>query len=249
MKILQRLAITLGVIAVLGVLLELCLRAILPSLVETGARLALRVPKAETVTVETRGSVLLNALAWRISDVTVTASGVPLTPEVDATVTLTVGRMPLLPTFGKLHDGTATFTADADDLDGIVNIMSRGLASHGEMREGQLVMSGVLTDEHFDLPQSPAFEIAYEAPIDLEAVNGEVLVTPHDVVVQGEGPVASFLQSTMSEQRSVCVADALPAGLTLTGIEVEQSGAVTLTGNLAERLISDPDMRRRGSCE
>ncbi|WP_217132472.1 LmeA family phospholipid-binding protein [Leucobacter chinensis] len=249
MKTLQRLAITLGVLAVLGVLLELCLRAILPSLVETGARLALRVPKAETVTVETRGSLLLNALAWRISNVTVTATGVPLTSEVDATVTLTVGRMPLLPTFGKLHDGTAEFAAHADDLDGIVTIVSRGLADHGEMREGQLVTSGVLTDEHFDLPHSPPFEISYEAPVDLEAENGDVLVTPHDVTVQGEGPVASFLQSAMSEQRPVCIADALPAGLTLTGVEVAESGAVTFTGNLAERLISDPDMRRRGSCE
>jgi len=248
MKVLRRWLIAIAVIAALGVVLELCLRALLPSLVEGGARLALRVPEASAVTVETEGSLLLNALRWRIADVTITAEDVPLADGVTAETTLEVGSMPLFPAFGKLRDGTATFVVPAEQLGEMVQLVSRGLADWGEMREGTLVGGGVLTDQQFDLPHSPAFEIPYEGAVGLAVENGEIVVTPSDVVVQDQGPVGQFLAGAMTESRAVCFADRIPAGVKLTGIEVDPSGVVTLEATLSEGLLSRLEERFRGSC-
>ena len=249
MKNLKRWAVVLVVLAVLGGVLELSLRAVIPSAIEGGARLALRVPQTEAVTVDTEGSMLLNALRWRISDVTVTADGVPLAEDVTARATLEVGSMPLFPAFGKLRDGTASFAVPPEQLDGMVRIVSRGLADWGEMRDGELVGGGVLTDQQFDLPYSPAFEIPYEGAVGLGVEAGEIVVTPSDVIVQDQGPVGAFLAGAMSEPRSICFADRLPAGVTLTGIEVRPSGEVIMQSALSERLLSSPKERFRGTCQ
>lgn len=249
MKGIQRWVIVLVVLVVFGGLLEVSLRALIPAMIESGARLALRVPQSQTVAVHTEGSMVVNALRWRIADVTVTAEGVPLADDVTATTTLEIGAMPLLPAFGRVRDGTASFEIPADQLDGMVRIVSRGLADWGEMRDDQLVAGGVLTDQQFDLPHSPTFEIPYEGAVRFDVEGGDIVVTPSNVSVQTEGPVGEFLTGAMMEARSVCLADRLPAGVTLTEIELRPSGAVVMQARLSEGLLSNPQERFRGVCE
>lgn len=249
MTVLRRCIIALVIVAILGGLLELGLRIFMPSMIEGGSRMALRVPQENDVEVDVEGSMALNAFRWRIAGVTVTAEGVPLADDVRAATVLEVGSVPLLPAFGSLRDGTAMFTVPADQLDGMVRIVSGGLAEWGEMRGGELVGGGVLTDQQFDLPHSPAFEIPYEGTVELGVEDGDILVTPSGVSVDDGGPVGAFLADAMSEPRTVCLADGLPEGVTLTGIEVLPSGEVVLYADLSEGLLSNPSERFRGSCE
>ena len=249
MTLVKRLLVVILAVAILGGLLEIALRTFLPSAIESGARMALRVPAGEEVHAELEGSLALNALRWRIADVAVTADGVSLSDDITAATTLDIEAMPLIPAFGSLRDGTATFTIPADQLAGVVRLVSGGLAEWGEMREGELVGGGTLTDQQFDLPHSPAFEIAYEGSVELGVEGGDILVTPTSVAVADSGPVGAFLTDAMSQPRTVCIAQSLPRGVTLTGIEVRPSGEVLLHAALSEGLLSNPADRFPGSCE
>ncbi|MGO1539692.1 MAG: LmeA family phospholipid-binding protein [Leucobacter sp.] len=249
MSLMKRTVVTLVVLAVLAGLLEVGLRAVMPSMIESGSRMALRAPQSSSVEVTTKGSMLLNALRWRIADVKVVAEDVPLSENLTATATLDVGSMPLFPAFGNLKDGTATFDIPADQLDGMAQFMSSGLADWGEMREGALVSGGVLTDKDFELPQSPEFEIPYEATIDLTVDADGITVTPSNVVVEGQGQIGTFLSGAMAEPRTVCIADRLPEGVTVTEISVSDSGGMVMRADLSEGLLSSPSQRSRGTCE
>lgn len=245
----KRLLVTLIVLAVLGGLLELGLRAFMPAMIESGARLALRVPQSSAVSVETQGSMLLNAARWRISDVTVTAEDVPLSDDLSAEAKLEIGSMPLFPAFGSLKDGTATFTVPPEQLSGLASFVSRGLAYEGQLEDDGFSVSGEVTDAHFDLPAAGAFAVTYESTLSLDVSEGQLVVSPSEVRVDSSGPVADFLADALREERTVCVADRLPAGVTLTGIDVSKQGDVFLRAQLAEGLLSDASLRSRGSCE
>lgn len=250
MKTLKRWIITIAVLAIFAGILEVGLRIIVPSLIEAGSRIALRVPQSSEVTVDTRGSMLFNALRWRISDVTVTAQKTPLADDVSAQTKLHVGSMPLVPTFGSLQDGTATFTVSADSLDAMAGLVSGGLASHGEIRDGKLYGSGTLEDEQFDLPGDFTFEIPFSTAVQIDVEEGEISVTTSEVSVDDTGYVAEILAEKLNGvTRRVCVADRFPVGATLTGVDVQDSGEIVLHTRLDPKLLADPKMRSRGSCE
>lgn len=248
MKFLKHAAITLLALAVLGALLEFGLRAFMPATIEAGSRIALRAPQSSEVRAGVPGSMVLNAFRWRIADVTITAEDVPLSEGVEADAELRIGTVPLFPAFGRLRDGTATFSVPADQLDAVVGLVSGGYADRGEIRDGELVVGGALTDEQFDLPHSPAFEIPYESTIEVAVEDGEILMTPTSVEVDSGGAVGAFLMEAMSEPRTVCIANVLPKGVTLSDIEVRPSGEVLLHARLSERLLSSVDERFPGSC-
>lgn len=248
MKAVKRLSIVVGVIAVLGVLLEIALRIIIPPLVETGARIGFRVPDSAQVTVETKGSMLFNALRWRISDVTVTAEDVPLSNTIQAETELKIGSLPLIPTFGSLQNGNATFTVEPEQLESIIALGSQGLAQTGEMRDGKIAVTGTLSEEDFALPAAPVFEAPFELVFGLSVADGDLVVTPEAVHVQADGPLGEFLSEAMSAQRAVCMKEQLPTGLTLTDVSVDAEGRTTLHAALSPGLISDPDDRRLGNC-
>lgn len=248
MKFFKGAAITILVLAILGGLVEFGLRAFIPSTIEGGSRIALRVPQGSEVTASVPGSMALNALRWRVANVTIEAEDVPLSEGVEADARLEVGSVPLIPTFGRLRDGTATFTVPTDQIDAITRLVSGGIAQWGEMRDGELVAGGTLTEEQFDLPYSGSFEMDYEGAIELAVENGDIIVTPTSIDVDGSGPVSDFLRETMMEPRTVCIANMLPKGITLTGIEALPSGEVVLEARLSERLLSRVDERFPGVC-
>lgn len=248
MTLLKRFAIAVVVVAVMGVLLEIGLRTFMPSFIEGGARVALRVPKESRVTVEYEGSMALNALRWRIADVVVVADDVPLSDDIRARTTLRIESLPLVPVFGKLRGGTAEFVVPAEQLGSVARLVSRGLAEWGEMRDGELVGGGVLTDAQFDLPYSPAFEVPYEMAVQLGAQDGGILVTPTRVSVSDPGPIGAFLSENMGAAHTVCIADRLPEGAKLSGVSVAPSGEVTLRADLSEGLLSNPSEKFPGTC-
>lgn len=249
MQVLKRLMIALVALALLGGLLEIGLRTFLPSVIETGARVALRAPSSAKVEAELPGSLALNALRWRIADVVVTAEDVPLAGEVSADARLDIDALPLIPTLGSLHDGRVEFAIAADQIDGLARIVSGGLAERGEVRDGGLVLSGTLSDEQFELPASPEFAIPYEATTALGVDGGDIVASPGEVRLDAAGPVADFLHGRMSEPRTVCVADRLPKGVVLSGIELLPSGDAVLRAELSKWLFMNPAERQPGSCE
>ena len=249
MKVWVRWLVALVVIIVLGGILEFSLRAFLPTMVEGGSRLALRVPEESPVTVDTEGSFALNAFRWRIADTTVTAADVPLTDGITARATLQIGAMPLFPAFGKLRDGTATFTIPADQIEATTQLMSGGMAEWSEVRDGTLHMGGTITNDQLDFDVPVDLSVPYEGVADLSVVDGDMVIDMRDVTVENQGFATSVIVEMLQTTHTVCIADRLPAGLTLTSIELQAEGDIILRADLSETLLSNPDERRRGSCE
>ncbi|WP_449279065.1 LmeA family phospholipid-binding protein [Leucobacter sp. GX24907] len=249
MTALKRWVIALVIIGMLGGLLEIGLRTFMPSVIETGARLALRVPSESRVEADLPGSLALGALRWRIADVTVTAEDVPVTGEITSSATLKMDALPLIPTIGKMRGGTVEFEIPEDQVNGLASLVGSGLADRGEMRDGRMVLGGTLSTEQFDLPGSPAFELPYELTAELGVENGDITVTPTDTTIEGSGPVADFARQAVSEPRTVCIADRLPKGMVLSDIELPESGGVVLRADLSEWLFMSPGERMPGSCD
>ena len=240
MTFLKRLAITLIVIAILGALAEFGLRAFMPSVIEGGVRVPLRVAQESRVDVAMGGSAALNALRWRIGDVSIDAEDVPLGSDVTARTEMHMDSVPLFPLIGPLRDGTATFTVAPEQLEPAMRLMTAGTIEWAEMREGRVFAGGTLDTPEIALPFEGAFDFAVDA--------GQIVVAPSDLVVEGGGLIPESVLTELSAPRTVCIADRLPRGITLTGMEVSPDGGITLEGALSEGLISNPQDRFRGSC-
>lgn len=241
MTVVKRLLIAVLTIAILGALAEFGLRAFMPSVIEGGVRIPLRVAQTSAVDVTMEGSAALNALRGRIADVSVTAENVPLDEEVSARADMSVGSVPLLPLVGRLRDGTASFTIPADQLSRAMGMMTAGAVHDAEMREGALFAEGAFVVEGFELPFSGAFEFA--------ADSGDIVVTPGELSVPEAVQLPEAVRGQLSAPRTVCIADRLPKGVTVTGIDVAPSGEITLEAKLSEGLLSNPEDRFRGTCE
>lgn len=240
MTFLKRLAITVLVIAILGALAEFGLRAFMPSVIEGGVRVPLRVAQESRVDVSMEGSAALNALRWRIADVSIEAENVPLDTDVTATAEMQVASVPLFPLIGKLRDGTATLTIAPEHLEPAMRMMTAGAVEWAEMRDGQLFAGGTLDTPQAMLPFQGVFDLAVES--------GDVVVTPSELTIEGAGVFGDALLGELAEPRTVCIADRLPRGITLTGIAISPEGEMALETVLSEGLISNPQDRFRGSC-
>lgn len=248
MKVVRNIFVTLLVIAVLGGILEYGLRAFMPSMIESGSRIALRVPANQPVEVETPGLMALNALRWSIADVTVEAEGVPLGEGITAEATLEVGRMPLFPAVGKLHDGTAAFTIPAEQLQPAVQTLTGGAVNSANMIGGQLYVSGIVTPAQFNLPTDQALEVRFRAAADLKAEDGDIVVALTEIKTNAGAYLGPDMERALADPQRLCVKDLLPRGVVIDDIDVSDEGQITLNAKLSERLLSSVEERAAGTC-
>lgn len=244
----KRILIALITIGVLGGLGELGARMFFPGVVEGAVRGQLGLTADHPVEVNLGGSAFLHTLTGRIGDITVTVEDAPLREGVQGDVQLHAASLPFNPIWGFMKEGTASLTLSDEQLDPVAQLVTNGVAETGEVRDGELVVGRTVSVLGAEAP--------LEIPLQLEVVDGDVAITPEGISAAGldisgeqlEQAVGSTI-GPLTETHTVCVADQLPRGMTLTDIEMPGTGSVTIRVDLSERLFSSRDERAPGTCE
>lgn len=241
----------IGFVVVLGVLAgaaELALRFIIPSVVETAVRDKLNISRDEPVDVTLGGSALLHALTGRIGDLAVDASNVSLIDGVTADVTLTAASIPFNPTSGEMRDGAASLTLQNDQIDPVVALLTRGVAESGQVQDDELLVSRSVTVLGINVPVTAGLSFGVDS--------GAVTVEPTSVGAAGldlsAEQIAAATGSTLDailQPHTVCIADQLPQGVTLTDIDLSQAGEIRISASLAPGLLSDETQLENGTCD
>ncbi|WP_336660770.1 LmeA family phospholipid-binding protein [Leucobacter sp. USHLN153] len=240
----------IAVVAAIGLLAgaaEVALRLIIPGVISGIVRDELRLTDDHPVDVSLGGSALLHALGGGVGDVTVEVPDAPLIEGITADGSLSADRVPFDPSTGEISGGTVKVVLGADQLDPVISLLTQGVAQSGEVRDRELVVGRTI--------ETFGQELTISARLGVQAVDGAVKIDPLGLKAAGFDLSAEQLaQSTGSlldpilQPQTVCIADQLPAGATLTDITLSSTGSVRLEAALAPGILSDPAQQELGSC-
>lgn len=242
-KVLLTLVIVTGVLAGLG---EWGLRLAIPGIVQTAVREQLDLPRSTPVDVSLGGSALLAALGGGVGNVGVEVPDAPVADGVRASLKFHADRVPFAVTSGELSDATASIFVDAADLGPVISLLTGGVADSGKTNGGALTVGRSIDAFGFSVP--------IEATLKLSIVDGNVRVEPAGLSAVGFDLDASQLANAtgglldpLLSPRLVCVADRLPAGITLRDVRVT-TGGVRLDVALSDDFLSNDAARQLGTC-
>lgn len=237
--------VLLIIVVVLGVLVvaaEAIARAVLPGVVRTLVIDELRLPADQQLDVEADGVLLPQLLggtldSLRLSTDSVTLEGITGAVDVTATgVPLRGGD--LGGAAGVIRIDQAEFTTLLAGTD--LPIDSVTLEAPNATVGGSFTVFGV--DIPFALTLLPGVA---EGDLELTPVQASV-----GGVVIDAGQVDSSLGSLgsdLTQTQRICIADRLPAGLTLTGLEIEGSSAV-IDIDVDGAIATDESLLEKGVC-
>lgn len=236
------LVIVVLVIAALAVAAEFLARAIVPGVVRGIVIEQLDLPSDQQLQVDASGILLPQLIGGSLDSLHLTTDSVTIGGVTGAA------------------DVTATgVSLRGDDL----------RSAEGTIRIDQMQFSALLADS--DLPID---EVVFDAPdvtasgsvtvfgigIPIEltatpgAADGELTLTPVRLLVGGVTMDAAEvadrlgdLGAGLTETRSFCIADQLPAGLHLTGLAIEGTEAV-IDLSVDGAIVSDPALQENGVC-
>ena len=240
----------LGVLIALAVLAgaaEFGFRMFLPGLIEGVVRSQLGLSGDHPVDVELGGSALLHAVQGGVGDVTVSVPAAPLTDGIVADAEVHAGLVPFNPLTGEIRDGSLRFTVPQDQIGPVVSLLTKGVATTGEVRDGDLLVGRSIPFLGQEIPLTIALGVG--------VANGDVVLTPKQVSAAGLdltseqiAQATGTLLDPVLRPEPICVRDQLPAGVTLTGVEFSSTGSITVSADLAPTAVSDPKLRAKGVC-
>ncbi len=235
-------------IAVLGGAAELGLRLLVPSTIENAVRSQLDLSADHPVDVSLGGSAVRHALRGGVGDITVAVPEAPLGDGIVADAKLSAGLVPFNPLTGEIRDGEVALTVPQDQLASIVGLLTKGVATTGEVRDGDLVVGRSVSLLGQDIPLN--------ITLGLSVQDGDVLLEPKQVSAAGLDLTAEQVQQATGSlldpvlrPEPVCVRDRLPAGVTLTDIAFSSTGNTVIQATLSPTAASDPALRKMGTCD
>lgn len=245
-----RLTIFVLAIAALAGIAELGLRAIIPNVIAGLVRDNLHLSAKHPVEVELGGSALLHALAGNVGDVTLRVPGLKVLDGIEADLSATAASVPFNPTNGDIRGASASATIPSRDMSALVSLVSDGLIDEGTVRDGEIELGRTM--------QMFGWDTQIAASLALSIQDGDVLVQPteikaagFDLTVDQLRPLLGEAAAALLDTHTVCVRDKLPAGVTLTDIDLRANamgGSATVTATLAPDLLSNPKQMQTGSC-
>lgn len=245
-----RILIAVAVLGVLALGAEFALRAIIPNVIAGAVRENLGLRQDHPVAVELGGSSLLPALTGRVGHVEVTVPDVEVFDGIETTLFAQADSMPFDPTRGEIMGGSASATIPARSMNALVSLATNGLVDTGDVGQGEIHVGKTM--------QIFGFDVLLSATLAVSVSNGDLLIQPTAVSAAGFDLSTEELRSLLGEPASsmldvhaVCVRDRLPAGISLTGLELSSTalgGSATVTADLAPDLLSDPAQQQPGSC-
>lgn len=240
--------VALLILVVLGVVLWFAAEFIARSLVTSTIRseVANRLSIApEDVEVTVAGAVVPQLISGSLDDVTVSSEDVALSPSVTGDVTVQVTGFPLRG--GPAAGATATAAFDEEQLRSLLATVEGLPAETVSLAEPNVAMSIELN----------VFGLAFPIGVELapSAVEGDIVLTPDSLDLAGTQLSADELRARFGgiadavlRDWTVCIAQYLPAGATLTDITVE-GDTVVADLDIDGGIVDDPALQALGTCE
>lgn len=230
------------VLAVLAVAAELIARAVLPGVVRSIVVEQLDLPADQQLDVETQGLVLPQLIGGtldtlRLSTDSVTLEGITGAADVTAT------GVPLRG--GDLGGATGTIRIDQAEFTSLLEGTELPI-EEVEFDAPNATVSGSIAVFGATVPLSLTLTPG--------AVDGDLELTPVaasigglDIDLDQVGSTLGSLGQGLTEPQRVCIADQLPAGLTLTGLEIVDGTAV-IDLDVDGAIVSDTSLQEPGVC-
>lgn len=244
----KRLLVAAAIIVALGGIAELALRLIVPAVVAGAVRQSFEMTDDHPVDVRITGSALLNALGGRVGDVAIEVPHVAVLEGVTVTVEATAVALPFDAASRPMTAASASVTVPADQLGAVIALVTSGVATTGEVRDGELLIGRDLDLFGATVP----LEVSLAVEIDA----GDLAVVPTAIGAGGldltAAQIRQFSGSALDgvlQAQTVCLRDRLPAGVLLTDLVLSSTGAVTVTADLAPDIMSNPAQQQPGRCD
>lgn len=246
---LRTIVVVLAIAALAG-LAELGLRAIIPNVIANAVRENMRLDRDHPVDVELGGSALLPALTGHVGNVTMRVPKVEVFDGIEADLYASATSVPFDPTSGDIEGAIASATIPSKSMDAVMALVSDGLIDEGEVHDGEIELGRTM--------QMFGFDVRIAASLAISIENGDVLVEPTEIKAAGFDLSAEQLRPLLGESaaalldtHTVCVRDRIPAGITLTKVDLKSSvlgGSATVSASLDPDLLSNPKQQQPGTC-
>jgi len=236
------LVIILVVLAVLAVAAELITRAVLPGVVRGIVVEQLDLPQEQQLDVEAQGLLLPQLIGGRLDELHLTTDSVTIGGITGAADVTAVG-VPL--GGGDISDAHGTVRIDQGQFTALVAaselpIDEISFAAPDVTAAGSFAVFGV------PVPVSVTVTPAADA--------GELLLTPVEARIGGVALNAAEIADRfggiaeqLTEPQRICIADQLPAGITMTGLQIDGEQAV-IDIDVDGAIVTDSSLQENGSC-
>lgn len=231
------------VVAALVVVAEFIARAVLPGIVRGIVIEQLELPQDQQLEVDAAGVLLPQLIGGRLDELHLSTESITF-GDVTGAADVTARGIPL--SGGDLADARGTVRIDQEQFTTLV------------------AASDLPIDEiAFDAPDAtasgsfPMFGVPVPVALTVTpgADGGDVLLTPVKLEIAGitlnAADVADRfgdLAAQIAEPQRICIADQLPAGVTLTGIEIDGDEAA-IDVDVDGAITTDESLQRNGSCD
>jgi hypothetical protein len=235
-------AIVLVVLAVLVVAAEFIARAVLPGVVRSIVIEQLDLPADQQLDVQADGILLPQLIGGRLDDLHLSTDSVTL-EGITGAVDVTAQGVPLR----------------GGDLDGAAGTIRIDESQFTELLSGTELPVDTVAFEAPDATVSGSVSVLGVAiPISLTVTpgvaEGDLELTPVGLSVGGleidaeqVGSSLGALGADLTQTQRVCIADRLPAGLTLTDLQIDGSVAV-IDVDVDGAIVTDESLQQPGVC-
>ena len=236
------LLVVVVVLAALLVAAEVLARSILPGVVRGIVIEQLQLPADQQLDVEAGGILLPQLLGGRLDELRLSSESVTvggITGAADVTAT----GVPLRG--GDLTDAQGTVRIDQDQFTALVAVSDLPIDAV-EFSEPDVTASGSISVLGMTIP------VALTVTPDADA--GDLLLSPVELKIAGVALSAAQIAdrfgdaaAQLTQPQRICIADQLPAGVTVTGISIENSLAVIDFG-VDGAIVTDETLQADGVC-
>ncbi|QYM65668.1 DUF2993 domain-containing protein [Microbacterium sp. Se5.02b] len=234
--------IVVVVLALLVVAAEFIARAVLPGIVRSIVVEQLDLPADQQLDVETEGLLLPQLIGGSLDTLHLSTDSVTL-EGITGAADVTATGVPLRG--GDLGGASGTIRIDQEEFTSLLSgtdlpIESVEFAAPNATVGGSIDVFGSAVP--LSLTLTPG------------AVDGDLELTPVaasigglDIDLDQLGSNLGSLGARLTEPQRVCIADQLPAGLTLTGLEIVE-GAAVIDIDVDGAIVTDASLQEKGVC-
>lgn len=230
------------VIAALAVAAELVARAVLPGVVRGMVIEQLELPADQQLDVDASGILLPQLIAGRLDQLHLTTDSVTI-GGVTGAADVTATGIPLRG--GDLTDAQGTVRIDSEQFTSLIAASELPIDAVA-FAEPDVTVSGSVAVLGFSLP------IALTVTPGADA--GELLLTPVSLQVAGATLDAQQISDRfgsvaeqLTETQRICIADQLPAGLTMTALAVD-GDEIAVDVQVDGAIVTDEQLQENGVC-
>ncbi|AXL11831.1 DUF2993 domain-containing protein [Microbacterium foliorum] len=236
------LAIVLVVLALLVVAAELIVRAVLPGIVRGMVIEQLDLPADQQLEVEADGILLPQLIGGSLDTLHLSTESVTL-QGITGAVDATVAGVPLRG--GDLGGATGTIRIDESQFGSLLADTDLPVESV-TLEEPNATVSGSVTVLGLSIPLSLTV-LPGVADGDLELTPVGAAIGGLEVDADQVGSSLGALGTRLTETQRVCIADQLPAGITLVGLKIVGSEAV-IDVDVDGAIATDESLLEKGTC-